>query len=314
MHTTSTNPILPGTWADPFVLQHDGSYYLYPTKDCPHWRHPKLYAFHSNNLIDWHGPVEILDLQHVGWAEKFAYAPTAVFRNGKFYLYFCADNQIGLAVSDEPLGRFADLLGRPLIERDGWGCQSIDPDLFVDDDGQPYLLWGQGKCWIAPLTDDMHTFLRAPICLSDQLYRQKGIDPAALDRAYRRRGRDPYAFDLTLYNEGAHLQKIGGRYLWSWAVYDARDPRYHLRYAWGDSVLGPYRMPEPDILLAPTKSVRGTGHASMAQKDGDWYLFYHRHGSVVPEREWRRETKWNGVDGTDRQVCCDRLKFRQLVT
>lgn len=310
MQNQSTNPILPGTWADPFVLEHGDTYYLYPTKDCRNWRHPKLYAFHSDDLFHWHGPTEILDLQNIAWAQRFAYAPTAAFWNGKFYLYFCADNQIGLAVSDDPLGRFTDVLHRPLIGRDAWGCQSIDPDLFIDDDGQPYLLWGQGKCWIAPLADDMQTFAREPVCLSDQLYRQKGLDPAAYDRDYRARGNDPYAFDLSLYCEGTHVQKIGGRYFLSWSLHDARDPRYHIRYAWGETVLGPYDIPEANILLAPAESIRGTGHASMAQKGDEWYLIYHRHGSVVPERDWHRDMAWNGTDGTDRQVCCDRLQFQ----
>lgn len=310
METKSTNPILPGTWADPFVLQHGDSYYLYPTKDCPHWRHPTLYAFQSKDLLNWRGPAEILDLKEIAWAEKFAYAPTAAYWQGTFYLYFCADNQIGLAVSDEPLGRFADILQRPLIGRDAFGCQSIDPDLFIDSDGQPYLLWGQGKLWIAPLREDMHTFAAEPVCLSDQLYRQKGLDPAAYERDYRARDNDPYAFDLRLYNEGAHLQKIAGRYMLSWSVYDARDPRYQIHYAWSENVLGPYRMPEHNILLAPTETMRGTGHASIAKKETDYYLVYHRHGSVVPERDWHRGMEWNGIDGTDRQVCCDRIKFR----
>jgi xylan 1,4-beta-xylosidase len=302
-------PILPGTWADPFVLQTGTDYYLYPTRDAPLWRYRTLHAFHSTTLTSWDGPHEILSLDDVAWADTFIYAPTAVARGGRTYLYFCADNQIGLAAADHPLGRFRDILGHPLIGRNAWGCQSIDPDLFTDEDGTPYLLWGQGKCWIAPLRDDMCTFRGEPTCLSDQLYRGRGKDPAAFDTAFRERGMDPYAFDLTLYNEGSHLQRIGDRFLLTWSVYDARDPRYAIRYAWGKAPEGPYVMQEPNVLLSPSAHEHGTGHGSMAVRNGEWYLFYHRHGSVVPPREWSLTTPWDGKEGTDRQTCMVRLRF-----
>jgi len=49
------------------------------------------------------------------------------------------------------------------LAKNEYDCQSIDADLFVDEDGQPYLLWGQGKCWIAPLEEDMVTFKAEPL-------------------------------------------------------------------------------------------------------------------------------------------------------
>lgn len=303
------NPIIPGTWADPFVLRDGPDYFLYPTKDAPGWRYRKLHGFHSTTLTSWDGPHEILSLDDVSWADEFIYAPTAVRREGFTYLYFCADNQIGLAAAENPLGPFHDILGRPLIARNAWGCQSIDPDLFVDLDGVPYLIWGQGKCWIAPLRDDMRTFSKEPLCLSDQLYRETGRSPAEVDARFREGGMDPYAFDLTLYNEGSHLQRIGKRYLWSWSVYDARDPRYAIRYAWGGKPAGPYAMPRANTLLGPTTVERGTGHGSMTLYRGEWYLFYHRHGSVVSPRDWSLKTPWDGKEGTDRQVCLAKVRF-----
>jgi xylan 1,4-beta-xylosidase len=303
------SPIIPGTWADPFVLRAGEDYYLYPTKDAPRWRYRTLHAFRSTTLTEWEGPRDILSLDDVSWADTFIYAPTAGTLDGRTYLYFCADNQIGLAAANHPLGPFRDILGRPFIGRNAWGCQSIDPDLFVDDDGTPFLLWGQGKCWIAPLRADMRSFLGEPTCLTDRLYTQAGKDPAAFDAAFRERGMDPYAFDLSLYNEGPHLRRIGERYLLSWSVYDARDPRYAIRYAWGRRPEGPYIMPAKNTLLAPSPEERGTGHGSLALYGGQWYLFYHRHGSIVPERDWSLATPWDGKEGTDREVCVAKIRF-----
>ena len=46
---------------------------------------------------------------------------------------------IGVAVGDSPLGPFKDAIGKPLYDG-SWDF--IDPTVFVDDDGQAYLYWG----------------------------------------------------------------------------------------------------------------------------------------------------------------------------
>jgi xylan 1,4-beta-xylosidase len=80
------------------------------------------------------GPFLALDLIDVKWANTRAWAPCVAKFNGKYYMYFSAETQIGVAVSDSLLGRFKDLLNSPLIRLDEFACQSIDADLFVDDD------------------------------------------------------------------------------------------------------------------------------------------------------------------------------------
>lgn len=121
------------------------------------------------------------------------------------------------------------MLDRPLIEKDEYECQSIDADLFIDEDNQSYLLWGQGKCWIVPLEKDMVTFKEDPILLSDYFYES--------------RGKDPNEFNAGIYNEGPHLQKINGKYLLTWSNYDTRDPRYQICFAISDYIYGPYEAP-----------------------------------------------------------------------
>lgn len=266
--------IVPGLWADPFILQEGEDYYLYPTKDSDGWLYEKFHVFHSKDLRNWSGPYLALDLLDVEWAHTRAWAPGVAKFNGKYYMYFSAEAQIGVAVSDSPLGPFKDLLGRPLIQKDEYACQSIDADLFVDDDNQPYLLWGQGKCWMVPLEVDMVTFKSAPVLLSEQLYRN--------------RGKYPEQFDISVYNEGPHLQKIDGKYLLTWSNYDTRDPRYQICYATSEHIYGPYLTPEDNRVTKASEHAVGTGHASMALYQGNWYLFYHRLADA--ERSLLRET------------------------
>lgn len=267
-------PTIIGEWADPFLLKVGKDYYLYPTKDSDGWLYEKFHVFHSKDLIHWDGPHLALDLNDVNWANSRAWAPGVNQYNGKFYMYFTAEAQIGVAVSDSPIGPFRDLLGKPLLTVNEYDCQSIDADLFIDDDNQPYLLWGQGKCWIVPLEDDMATFKEPPRNLSDQLYQNKGKDSST--------------FDSGVYNEGPHLQKIDGRYVLTWSNYDTRDPRYQICFAASDHVYGPYVSPEDNRVTLPSDRFFGTGHASMARFGNGWVLAYHR--LIDPDNSLLRET------------------------
>lgn len=94
------------------------------------------------------------------WARQGdnAWASQAVRRNGKWYWYVAAEDSarhmhgIGVAVANRPEGPYTDPIGRPLVPGD-WGF--IDPSVFVDDDGQAYLFWGNNGLWYARLNDDM---------------------------------------------------------------------------------------------------------------------------------------------------------------
>lgn len=282
-------PTLIGEWADPFLFQDGENYYLYPTKDSEGWLYEKFHVFRSKDLIHWEGPFLALDLTDVSWAKTRAWAPGINKYKGKYYMYFSAEAQIGVAVSDSPLGPFKDLLGRPLIGKNEYDCQSIDADLFVDEDDQPYLLWGQGKCWIVPLEDDMISFKTKPVLLSKQLYEL--------------RGQDPDVFDISIYNEGPHMQKVNGKYMLTWSNYDTRDPRYQICYATSGHIYGPYESPEDNRVTRHSDHYTGTGHASMAKYEGDWYLSYHR--LIDPSRTVLRETCISKIDFSDGKPIVD---------
>ncbi len=275
-------PIIKGEWADPFILKDGEDYYLYPTKDSDGWLYEKFHVFHSTDLVNWDGPYLALDLNNVRWASSRAWAPAVNKYNGKYYMYFSAEAQIGVAESNSPLGPFRDLLGFPLIKKHQYDCQSIDADLFIDNN-QPYLLWGQGKCWIVPLEEDMITFKSEPKLLSKQIYESHG--------------KDPDEFDIGIYNEGPHLQRLGDTYLLTWSNYDTRDPRYQICYATSQSIYGPYETPADNRVTLASKDIFGTGHASMTEYNGEWYLIYHR--LIDPKKSLLRETCISRVDFID---------------
>ncbi len=89
----------------------------------------------SPDLRDWKSQGQVLRFADTTWAKSLRWAPGIASRNGKFYLYFSADDQVGVAVADAPTRPFQDPLGKPLVAYQP-DLSSIDPMAFVDDDGK----------------------------------------------------------------------------------------------------------------------------------------------------------------------------------
>ncbi|QOV39954.1 family 43 glycosylhydrolase [Streptomyces ferrugineus] len=266
------SPVLPGLNADPNIVRFGDTYYLYPTTDgFEGWSGTQFKAYSSKDLVHWKDHGVILDLgPDVSWADARAWAPTATEKNGKYYFYYSADTNIGVAVSDSPTGPFKDPLGKPLVARGAYSGQMIDPAVFTDDDGQSYLYWGNGRAYVAPLNDDMTSIDTSKV---------KDITPSG-------------------YNEGTFVIKRKGTYYFMWSENDTRDENYRVAYATGPSPTGPWTkhgvILEKDLSLG----IKGPGHHSVVHvpKTDEWYVAYHRF--AIP-----------GGDGTHRETTLDKLEF-----
>ncbi len=286
------NPIIPNYHADPFVYRDGDDYYMVCTTETVGWEGAVFHIFHSTDLQNWSAPAEILDLKKdVAWADKMAWAPTLVKKDGYWYFVFCGEQQIGVAVCDTPMGHYRDVLGRPLLQRNTLDTQTIDPSLFTDTDGKTYLIWGSSKCWITEISlspTDVH-LVGEQKCLSNDFYWQ--------------RTKEPLVYDPTVFCEGADLILYKGRYLLTWSNYDTRDYRYCMRYAWAQRVTGPYIQPLDDehdnILIQHKGEIQCTGHGNVIEKDGELLVFYHRF--ALPRNDYHRE------------ICCDKIVFEDDV-
>ncbi|NUR39805.1 MAG: family 43 glycosylhydrolase, partial [Streptomyces sp.] len=266
------SPVLPGLNADPNIVRFGDTFYLYPTTDgFDGWSGTQFKAYSSTDLVHWKDHGVILDLgPDVSWADSRAWAPTIAEKDGKYYFYFCADANIGVAVSDSPTGPFKDALGQPLLKAGQFSGQMIDPAVFTDDDGTSYLYWGNGHAYVAPLNADM---------VSIDTAKMKDITPSG-------------------YNEGSFVVKRKGTYYLMWSENDTRDENYRVAYATGPSPTGPWTkrgvILEKDLSLG----IKGPGHHSVVHvpNTDDWYIAYHRF--AIP-----------GGDGTHRETTVDKLEF-----
>ncbi|QJW89982.1 family 43 glycosylhydrolase [Spirosoma taeanense] len=258
----SKNPIVDGWYADPEGVIFGKTYWIYPTYSAPYDEQTFFDAFSSPDLVHWTKHSRILDTQTVKWAKRAVWAPSPVYANGKYYLFFAANdiqnNQeyggIGVAVSDKPSGPFQDALGKPLIDKFQNGAQPIDPHVYVDDDGQAYLYYGGWRhCNVTKLSKDLLSLV-----------------PFADGTTYKEITPDKYV-------EGPCMLKRNGKYYFMWSEGGWTGPDYSVAYAVSDSPFGPFKR-EGKILQQDPAVATGAGHHSVIHlpNTDTYYIVYHR--------------------------------------
>ena len=302
----SGNPVIEGWYADPEAIVYGKDYWIYPTysDDYGTSRQPldeatltprqklainKQYlkqtffdAFSSRDLVHWTKHPRVLELRSVKWAEFALWAPSVIKANGKYYLFFAANDiqsnneygGVGVAVARKPSGPFVDALGKPLIDKFVYGAQPIDPFVFRDDDGQFYLYYGGWRhCNVVRLKPDLLGLAPLP---DGSLFRE--ITPAQ-------------------YVEGPLVFKRQRKYYLMWSEGGWQGPNYSVAYAIGDSPLGPF-VRVGKILQQDPAVATGAGHHSVIPVPGSdtWYIVYHRR--PLGDR-----------NGNHREVCIDEMRF-----
>ena len=272
MSAWAQRPILPDFYADPSARVFNGRVYIYPSHDAPGARNWKQmvdwHVFSSDDLITWTDHGVAFSLKDLTWAKEEAWAPDCIARNGKYYFYFPAGSQVGVAVSDSPIGPFKDALGHPLVNRDEAGIHwMIDPNIFIDEDGQAYLyVGGEYKLGVVKLKPDMIT--RA----------------GPLTR-----------LEMPAYYEGIWVHKHNGVY---YASYPTRPETKGsmanvMAYCMAKSPLGPFEFKGPIL-----DNHSGNIHGSIVEFQGHAYLFYHVAGPTTWERRVCMEPLYYNADGT----------------
>jgi len=158
----------PFDFPDPSVIQVDGVYYGYATGSST-FGFSTVPVVRSTDLQHWTYAGEGLPGGTNGWADLFAFtwAPSVTQHGNNFLMYYAARDRasgrqcVGVATSTTgPEGPFADASNAPLVcQHDRGG--TIDPDAFVDDGGQRFLLFkSEGtpqeptRIWSAALAAD----------------------------------------------------------------------------------------------------------------------------------------------------------------
>lgn len=290
--TFAQNPFIMDQFtADPTARVFGDRVFVYPSHDIPctedHGRigwfcMADYHVFSSPNLTDWTDHGVIVDQKNVEWANPEGYsmwAPDCIFRNGKYYFYFptfVGDTVkygrgfgIGVAIADKPEGPYKPEPG-PILNVHG-----IDPNVFIDKDGQAYLYWAIGHIFAARLKENMTELDSEPVIIGD--LPDEGL------------------------KEGPFLFERNGLYYMTYPHVGNRTER--LEYAVGDNPLGPFEV--TGVIMDESPTGCWTNHHSLIEFKGQWYLFYH-HNDLSPNFDKNRSIRVDSLffneDGTIQKV------------
>jgi hypothetical protein len=285
------NPFITNQFtADPTARVFGDRVYVYPSHDIRatpgHGRAgwfvmEDYHVFSSANLTNWTDHGVIVTQNKVPWVKPDSYsmwAPDCIFRNGKYYFYFPSTPKdttsgkgftIGVAVADKPIGPFVP---QPTSIK---GVRGIDPNVFIDKDGQAYLYWSQGNIYGAKLKENMLELASEPKTLGE--LPTKGL------------------------KEGPYLFERKGIYYLTYPHVENKTER--LEYATSTSPLGPFTV--KGVIMDESPTGCWTNHHSLLQFKNQWYLFYH-HNDLSPKFDKNRSVRIDSLsfaaDGSIRKL------------
>ncbi len=292
--TAFTNPVANG--ADPFVLYDEGTYYLYATNDGSNG----YIAYTSTDLVNWHAAGYVLRDEDVNLVTPGSYAglwAPEVLRDGDtYYLVYTAQEHIGIATAESPLGPFRDKTG-PLFE-----AKAIDGHFFRDDDGRLYLYFvstgawnyngytttGGNNIWGGEFDLATCTFVEAPKLLI-------------------RWGAGEWNV-----NEGPEMLKHNGTYHLTYSKYGYGSPSYSVCDATSSSPLGTFEKQGTVLITAdpnrtdPDNNLYGTAHHCFVEgPDGRLMIVYHAHRSGKKSPLVQAQGAAGNYNPTNEQLCVE---------
>ena len=269
--------------ADPAVLVDKDTLWLFAGHDAkgnhPRYEMHDWKIFSTTDMKHWTQYPTPLMVSDFKWAKsKQAYAGHVVERNGKYYWYVSTNwCGIGVAVSDKITGPYKDALGKPMLtnkdcfdSKHSWAC--IDPAIFIDDDNTPYIIWGNGQCYIAKLKDNM-------VEIDGEI---KRIDVGT-------------EFPFT---EAPWIHKYNGKYYLSYA---SGWPE-KIAYAMADNIMGPWTAKG---IISEIAGNSNTTHPAIVNYNDQW-LFFSHNGALPDGGSYKRsviiEPMAYNADGTIRPI------------
>ncbi len=281
--------------ADPSAHVFNGKIYIYPSHDIDAGdafddlgSHFAMEDYHVISMESIESVANdngcALHINDVPWASKQMWAPDAVEKDGKYFLFFPAKNhegifKIGVAVSASPIGPF---IAQPNAIHKSF---SIDPAVFKDNDNSYYMYFG--GIWGGQLQRWRNGHFEASEPESPIAHLPKNYEPALCPKVaklnndlleFAEDAKDVLILDENgnpllqgdtdrRFFEASWVHQYNGKYYFSYSTGDT----HFLCYAIGNNPYGPFTY--AGKILEPV--VGWTSHHSICEFNGKWYLFYH---------------------------------------
>ncbi len=280
------NPIISYKYtADPAALVYKDTLFIYAGHDEAPARQERYVmnewlCFATTDLKHWteyKSPVRTTDFS---WSKGDAWASQVISYNGKFYWYVATSHAaihgkaIGVAVADRPEGPYHDAIGAALITNDmtdgpvSW--DDIDPTVYIDEKGQPWLFWGNSNCYYAKLKKNM----------------------VQLDGPIKK-------IALPHFTEAPWIHKYKDWYYLSYA-YEFPEKT---AYAMSKSLEGPWQYKG---ILNEIAGNSNTNHQAIVAFKNQWYFIYHNGSINTDGSSFRRsvciDKLFYNTDGTIKRI------------
>jgi hypothetical protein len=251
------NPIADGIGlTDPHIFVYDGKAYLFATHDFApdnsNYLMKDWWVWTSDDLLYW-TQASFVKPEDTFLGRQFndCWATFGVHRNDRWYFYFSAgQNEIGVATAAQVEGPWTDPLGKPLIAAGLTPTQQRDPDVFIDDDGTVYMVYGTFDYFIVRLASDMISIAEPP-------------RPIVLDRRF-----GPYGEGKT--DDKPSLHKRNGKYYLSWCGFYAMSDNVYGPYHYKGALFDPARI-DPELMIEDYTFDR---HGNIFQFNNQWYYCF----------------------------------------
>ncbi|WP_026674148.1 glycoside hydrolase family 43 protein [Alkalihalobacterium bogoriense] len=265
MNRLFTNPILPGSYADPSICRVGKDFYLV-TSSFEYY--PGIPVFHSRDLVHWRQIGHVLDrpsqLNLDGTpCSKGIYAPTIRYHDGLFYVSSTfVESATGArrnfyVTATSAFGPWSDPIWLP-------EAPGIDSSLFFDDDGKCYILANRKppsgqlypkhmEIWMQELDVNQGRLLGPKYSLWEGA--QKWIHA----------------------QEAPHLYKLNG-YYYLFIAEGGTGFTHSVTVARSQSITGPYEGCKSNPILTHchlgrSHPITNIGHADIIQtEDGEWWM------------------------------------------
>lgn len=294
------NPIITDIYtADPAPMVDGDTLYLYTTHDEDElirnfYTMFNWHCYSTKDMVNWEDHGQVFSLDDIEWADDRAWAPQTISRNGKYYIYCPVHKKnggmaISVGISDSPVGPFKDL-GYPLIDEGDWN--DIDPTVFIDDDGQAYLYFGNPELRYVLLNEDMISY-------------NKEIGIVKIPMTVESFAKGGHMTGTT-YAEGPWFYKRNGLYYMVYAAFNEGIHQEHLAYSTSTSPIGPWVY---GGVLMTEEGGTFTNHPGVVDFKGHSYLFYHTGelpgGSLFHRSVCAAEFKYNDDGSIDTIPKCE---------
>lgn len=266
-------PVLLG---DPYILLHEGKYYAYGTNASD-----GIEVYTSDDLQTWKRSPALALHKDSTWAGRWFWAPEVYYirEKNKFFMYFTADEHIGVATADSPMGPFRQETKGAMLTTE----KAIDNSLYIDENGKAYLYFVRftdgSVIWMAELESDLKT-----------------IKPGTMTRCFN--VSQPWETIQGRINEGPFVIKHEGAYYMTYSANHFESQYYGVGYATAASPAGPWTKYSGNPVLQKPGNLVGVGHHSLFRdKAGQLKMVFHAHYSsskVLPRVMYITDVNFTG--------------------